>query len=86
MPAASPPWPARPTGSPNDDELPPPWPRAYPVTIHLTDDVLRRVKVMATKKRMRYQVLLRQFVLEQLAEEEKQEGSTVTTKEASHAG
>jgi hypothetical protein len=57
-----------------DGELPPPRPRTQPVTIRLTSQTLRRLKALAAKRNIRYQILLEQFVRERLSEEEKREG------------
>ena len=55
-----------------EDELP--RPRTRPVPVRFDEDVLRRVKVLAAKRHIGYQTLLKQFVVERLYEEEKREG------------
>jgi uncharacterized protein (DUF4415 family) len=62
-----------------DAELPPArstsvTPRTRPISVRLDGDVLRRLKVLATKKGKGYQSLLKEFVVERLYEEEKREG------------
>jgi hypothetical protein len=44
------------------------------IAIRFEDDVLERVRTVALRKRMGYQTLLKEFVLERLYEEEKREG------------
>ena len=62
------------------DWLPPPaafgqrQERTRPVSVRLDQDVLRRLKTLAAKKRKGYQSLLKEFVVERLYEEEKREG------------
>ena len=51
-----------------------PRPRTKPVPVRFDEDVLRRVKALATKRHIGYQTLLKQFVVERLYEEEKREG------------
>ena len=60
-------------------ELPPARPaatfaRTRPVSVRLDDDVLRRLKAVATHKHKGYQTLLKEFLVERLYEEEKREG------------
>ncbi len=65
-----------------DDELPPARSssistrstRTRPISVRLDQDILRRLKVLATKKHKGYQSLLKEFVIERLYEEEKREG------------
>ena len=54
--------------------LPPPRPRTTPVAIRFDQDVVTRLKALATKKHKGYQTLLKEFVSERLYEEEKREG------------
>lgn len=51
-----------------------PQPRTKPVPVRFDEDVLRRIKALAAKRRTGYQTLLKQFVVERLYEEEKREG------------
>ena len=46
------------------------------LVMHIIRDAqeIRRLKALATKRNMRYHILLEQFVLERLSEEEKREG------------
>jgi hypothetical protein len=59
-------------------ELPPARPlrlaRTRPISIRLDDDVLRRLKALAARKRKGYQSLMKEFLVERLYEEEKREG------------
>jgi hypothetical protein len=48
--------------------------RSRTIAVRFDEDVLRRIKALATKKHKRYQTLLKEFVLERLYEEEKREG------------
>ena len=48
--------------------------RTRPVSVRLDEDVLRRLKAVAAKKRKGYQSLLKEFLVERLYEEEKREG------------
>jgi hypothetical protein len=57
-----------------EDELPPARPRTRPISLRFDEDVLQRLKVMATKKHKGYQTMLKEFVVERLYEEEKREG------------
>lgn len=50
------------------------FPRSRPVSVRLDDDVLRRLKALATRKHKGYQSLLKEFLVERLYEEEKREG------------
>lgn len=61
-------------GPVEDGFLPPARPRTKPVPIRFGDDVLRRVKVLAARRHIGYQTLLKEFVIERLYEEEKREG------------
>ena len=44
------------------------------ISLRIEQDVVKRLKVLARKKHMGYQTLLKSFVLERLYEEEKREG------------
>jgi predicted DNA binding CopG/RHH family protein len=44
------------------------------ISIRVEGDILRRLQVVAARKGMRYQTLLKEFVVERLYEEEKREG------------
>lgn len=44
------------------------------ISVHIERDVLKRLQKVAQKKRIDYQELLKEFVLERLYEEEKREG------------
>jgi hypothetical protein len=57
-----------------DDVLPPARPRTRPIAVRFDDDVIRRIKALAARKRKGYQTLLKEFVVERLYEEEKREG------------
>ncbi len=57
-----------------DDVLPPPRTPRYPVSVRLENDILHRLRVLATRKGMGYQTLLKQLLVERLYEEEKREG------------
>lgn len=48
--------------------------RSRTIAVRFEADVLKRVRAVAAKKRMGYQTLLKEFVLERLYEEEKREG------------
>lgn len=61
-------------GPVEDDFLPPPRSRTKPVPIRFSDDTLRRAKVLAERRNVGYQTLLKEFVIERLYEEEKREG------------
>jgi predicted DNA binding CopG/RHH family protein len=54
--------------------LPPARPRTRPIGVRFDDDVVRRLKALASKKNKGYQTLLKEFVVERLYEEEKREG------------
>lgn len=54
-----------------EGELPPPRPAATAVSIPLDEPTVARAKVLARKQHKRYQLLLREFVTERLAEEER---------------
>lgn len=56
------------------DILPPPRPRSRPIAVRFDEDVLRRLRVVAARKRKGYQTLLKEFVVERLSEEEQREG------------
>ncbi len=49
-------------------------PRTRPIGVRFDDDVIRRLKTLADRKRKGYQTLLKEFVIERLYEEEKREG------------
>lgn len=55
------------------DELPQPRTKAKNVTIRLDLDTIERLQGLAEKKHKAYQTLLKQFVIERLYEEEKQD-------------
>jgi hypothetical protein len=57
-----------------EEDLPPVRERTSPIPIRFDLDVLRRLRVLATRKHTGYQTLLKQFVVERLYEEEKREG------------
>src|SRR5215208_7556304 len=63
-----------------DDELPPPRPKTKPrprkgvVSVRMENDLVNRLKVLASIKGVGYQTLLRQFVADRVYEEEKREG------------
>ena len=44
------------------------------ISLRIEQDVVKRLKVLARKKQMGYQTLLKSFVIERLYEEEKREG------------
>jgi predicted DNA binding CopG/RHH family protein len=44
------------------------------ISLRVEQDVINRLKAVAVKKRMGYQTLLKEFVIERLYEEEKREG------------
>jgi uncharacterized protein (DUF4415 family) len=54
--------------------LPPARKPTYPVSLRLDNDVMHRLRVLAARKGMRYQTLLKQLLTERLYEEEKREG------------
>ena len=57
-----------------DGLLPPPREdRTKPIAIRFDQDVIKRLKVVASHKHKGYQTLLKEFVLERLYEEEKRE-------------
>ena len=69
----------RPVPPNGDDELPPArstptYSRTRPISVRLDEDVLKRIKALAAKKRKGYQSLLKEFLVERLYEEEKREG------------
>lgn len=57
-----------------EDVLPPPRTVARPVSIRFEQQVLERLRSLANRKGMRYQTLLKQFVIERIYEEERREG------------
>ncbi len=57
-----------------DDVLPPARPRTRPVAVRFDQDIVRRLKALASVKQKGYQTLLKEFVVERLYEEEKREG------------
>ena len=64
-------------GPPPEGVLPPATrrPRATRlIDVRFDDDVIRRLKAVASKKHKGYQTLLKEFVVERLYEEEKREG------------
>src|SRR5262245_49367814 len=48
--------------------------RSRTIAVRFEEDVLKRMRAVAAKKRVGYQTLLKEFVLERLYEEEKREG------------
>jgi hypothetical protein len=56
------------------DVLPPPRLRTRPIAVRFDQDIVRRLKALASVKRKGYQTLLKEFVVERLYEEEKREG------------
>ncbi len=54
--------------------LPQARPRTRPIAVRFDEDVLRRLRALATAKHKGYQTLLKEFVIERLYEEEKREG------------
>ena len=61
-------------GPVDDGFLPPPRPRTKPVPIRFSDDIIQRAKVLAARRHIGYQTLLKEFVIERLYEEEKRAG------------
>ena len=61
-------------GPVEDGFLAPPRPRTRPVPIPFSDDIIQRAKVLAARRQIGYQTLLKEFVVERLNEEEKQAG------------
>jgi predicted DNA binding CopG/RHH family protein len=57
-----------------EDVLPPPRTAARPVSVRFEVQLLDRLRALARRRGMRYQTLLKQFVLERLYEEEQREG------------
>jgi predicted DNA binding CopG/RHH family protein len=57
-----------------EDLLPPPRIPARPVSVRFEPQLLERLRALARRRGMRYQTLLKQFVLERLYEEEQREG------------
>ena len=51
--------------------------RSRTIAVRFEDDVLQRIRLLAAQKHMRYQTLLKMFVLERLYEEEKRAGLRV---------
>jgi uncharacterized protein (DUF4415 family) len=49
-------------------------PRKTPVSVRMEEDLVNRLRALATVKGIGYQTLLRQFVSERVYEEEKREG------------
>jgi predicted DNA binding CopG/RHH family protein len=58
----------------SEDLLPPPRTAARPVSVRFETQLLDRLRALARRRGMRYQTLLKQFVLERLYEEEQREG------------
>lgn len=48
--------------------------RSRTITLRIEEDLLRRAEALAERKGMRYQTLLKTFIVERLYEEEKREG------------
>ena len=61
-------------GPVEDGFLPPPRPHTKPVPIRFSDDIIQRAKVLAARRHIGYQTLLKEFVIERLYEEEKRAG------------
>lgn len=59
---------------PDDPLLPPPRPRATPVSLRVEQDLLLRTKKLARRRHIGYQTLMKQFIAERLYEEEKRDG------------
>jgi hypothetical protein len=57
-----------------EDVLPPPRTVARPVSVRFETQLLDRLRALARRRGVRYQTLLKQFVLERLYEEEQREG------------
>jgi hypothetical protein len=57
-----------------EDVLPSPRTAARPVSVRFEQQLLHRLRVLANRRGVRYQTLLKQFVLERLYEEEQREG------------
>ena len=59
-----------------DDDLLPPVrpPKSNPISLRLSVDLERRLRVLAEKKGTTYQTLMKEFVLERVYEEEKRLG------------
>jgi CopG antitoxin of type II toxin-antitoxin system len=53
-------------GPVEDGFLPPPRPRTKPVPIRFSDDIIQRAKVLAARRHIGYQTLLKEFVIERL--------------------
>jgi predicted DNA binding CopG/RHH family protein len=48
--------------------------RTRPISVRLDEDILKRLKILAARKKTGYQSLLKEFVVERVYEEEKREG------------
>jgi hypothetical protein len=59
-----------------DDLLPPVRASTKLRAVRLDEDILERAKALARKRHMGYQTLLREFVVERLAEEEQRDART----------
>jgi hypothetical protein len=57
-----------------EDILPPPRTVARPVSIRFEQHLLDRLRSLSSRRGMRYQTLLKQFVVERIYEEERREG------------
>lgn len=57
-----------------EEVLPPPRTVARPVSVRFETQLLDRLRALARRRGVRYQTLLKQFVLERLYEEEQREG------------
>jgi len=66
-----------------EDILPPPRTPARPVSVRFEAELLERLRGLAGQRGIRYQTLLKQFVLERLYEEEQREGLVKPHREAS---
>jgi hypothetical protein len=54
-----------------EGELPPPRAATTSISIPLDEPIVTRIKALARRRHTRYQLLLREFVTERLAEEER---------------
>ncbi|MGH2763836.1 MAG: CopG family antitoxin [Thermoleophilaceae bacterium] len=69
-----------------EDVLPPPRTPARPVSVRFEAQLLQRLRDLASRRGMRYQTLLKQFVLERLYEEEQREGLVRPRRDAAKRG
>jgi CopG antitoxin of type II toxin-antitoxin system len=61
-------------GTVRGDALPPTRPDGVRLAFRLSEDVVRRVKALARKKRRGYRTLIAEFIDDRLREEERREG------------